>query len=219
MYIIRVCNQRKWYVEKYLVPSLIEQDIKEDEIIINYDKESNGAIKSFIESCDIASKCDIEHVWHLQDDIVICKDFAERTKYYDKTENCILCGFSSFYDDHTNDNKDYVTPEDMWYSFPCIRIPTQITKEFVYWFFENMNEYKQLYEIGKHDDYLFRNHFLKNKNMKVKNLIPNLVDHIDYLIGGSVINNRRNEKQVRATYWEDNSIVEDLAEKLNCKST
>jgi hypothetical protein len=64
---------------------------------------------------------------------------------------------------------------------------------------------------------MFKEHFLKDReDVKVKNLIPNLVDHVDYLIGGSIVNPNRQSKVVRSLYWEDADIISDLKAKLNC---
>ena len=49
---------------------------------------------------------------------------------------------------------------------------------------------------------------------KVLNLKPNLVDHIDYLLGGTVINKERKNKNVRAVWFEDLDLVENLEKKL-----
>ena len=49
----------------------------------------------------------------------------------------------------------------------------------------------------------------------VLNLKPCLVDHVDYLIGGSVVNNNRKEKNVRAVWFDSLDLVDELEERLN----
>ena len=49
----------------------------------------------------------------------------------------------------------------------------------------------------------------------VLNTTINLVDHVDYLIGGSIANKIRSEKETHAAYFEDKYLVKKLEEKLN----
>ena len=49
--------------------------------------------------------------------------------------------------------------------------------------------------------------------MKVTNISPNLVDHIDYMIGGSIANKARN-KIARAKSFPDLELVEGLESKI-----
>ena len=44
----------------------------------------------------------------------------------------------------------------------------------------------------------------------VLNLKPNLVDHVDYLIGGSVVNKVRAEKETHAVHFDDTNLVTKL---------
>ena len=45
------------------------------------------------------------------------------------------------------------------------------------------------------------------------NLAPNIVNHIDYLIGGSV-NGRDTGKRILSKYWNDNKLIKELEKKL-----
>ena len=67
----------------------------------------------------------------------------------------------------------------------------------------------------KHDDTLFHM-FVEDyyPNVNIFNLTPNLVDHVDYLIGGSIINYIRDEKETPALYFYDKSVVAELKERL-----
>ena len=49
--------------------------------------------------------------------------------------------------------------------------------------------------------------------IKSVNIIPCLVDHIDYLIGYSTLFDRKG-KQNRAFYFDDGWLVDELQEKL-----
>ena len=52
--------------------------------------------------------------------------------------------------------------------------------------------------------------------VKIINYIPNLVDHIDYLIGGSTVNKEREKwhKQSRAAWFSDRHLVDKLTMRL-----
>ena len=49
--------------------------------------------------------------------------------------------------------------------------------------------------------------------MPAINLNPNIVDHIDYLIGGTV-NSSKRSMQIRSRFWQDEYLVEELEKKL-----
>ena len=53
------------------------------------------------------------------------------------------------------------------------------------------------------------------KNTDILNLAPNIVDHVDRLIGGSVINGLREEPVYRARYWEEEELFEELKAQLD----
>lgn len=105
----------------------------------------------------------------------------------------------------------------MWYSFPCIRIPNDIIVEFLDWFWNfgvKTPKGKEWFKAGKFDDSFFYNFMNKVKpNYKVVNLKPNIVDHIDFLLGGSVINKDRKE-QIRAYYWNEDDVIKELEKEL-----
>ena len=54
----------------------------------------------------------------------------------------------------------------------------------------------------------------RHKDMTITNLTPNIVDHVDYIIGGSVINVGRQKLVYRSAFWEDEDLVEALAEAV-----
>ena len=207
-YVIHACPERMWYVEDYLLPSLHNQGIKNATVYCDLLHLGNleGCMKVFG-----TMKDDDDGVWHLQDDVIICRDFKKLTEKYDSG---IVCGFVT----PRSANIGYVKPEKMWYSFPCIRIPNQIAREFYHWYYSFAKGYAKYYEwvhMNKCDDNFFYEFMKKNHpDMDVLNLTPNLVDHVDFLIGGSLINKYRNGAQIRAAYFEDLDLVESLAGKL-----
>lgn len=194
---------------------MIEQGIKNEDILLFIDTDSIGCLQSCITVFSNAPNRDMnDGIWYLQDDVVICGDFKELTERYDKG---LVCGYC--YDlDLKKNVVGEVTPRDYWYSFPCIRIPNKIARDFVDWFYTdavNNREYSIWIKSKKYDDSMF-DIYMKDyyPDYVGLNLKPNLVDHIDYLIGGSIINSTRDQKETHAVYFECSQLVDKLAKKL-----
>ena len=181
------------------------------------DLTNKGNLKSCIDNFEYALRIsdEKEYVWFLQDDVILSSRFAEITQELEKYDYPVICGFASCYDCDEDDDKEYTYPKKMWYSFPCMRIQNWVLKEFLEWYKNNQEKLKKYIEENKYDDTIFKQ-FLEEEhsNMRIKLIIPNLVDHIDYLLGGSITNPGR-EIRVRSKYWNENSLVEELERKLN----
>lgn len=211
-YIIHSCQQRMWYVDNYLVPSMLEQGIPNSDIDVRCDLLNLGCL----ESCMQIFKSLLEYdgtAWHMQDDVIICKDFKKLTEQYNEG---IVCGFCWVGDKMKN--VGYVKPSDMWWSFPCIRIPNKYARECAKWYY-NTAKYSRKYlkwvRAKKFDDAVFKEFLeLYYPYEQVLNLTPNLVDHVDYLIGGTTINHIRLEKQTRSAYFKDLDLIEKLEKEL-----
>jgi hypothetical protein len=104
----------------------------------------------------------------------------------------------------------------MWYSFPCIRIPEEISKAFYTFYYSDNKpeEFNIIINSGKMDDLLFME-FLKHYYPKLNatNLAPNLCDHIDFLLGGSIANQQR-QGTARAAYFNEPNLVKSLMYSL-----
>ena len=211
---IHTYPKRLWYVEEYLVPSMLEQGIEKDNIIIYNDIDGQGNLRACMSAFASVPR-DENGTWHLQDDVLICREFKECTEEYD---NGVVCAFSSKkYDGFGNIGP--VDREHLWFSFPCIRIPNQYAIECSEWvtnYIIGNPIYTKYWKKGVNDDWAFRT-FLKAFHTKEigYNLAPNLVDHIDYLIGGGSGGQR--DEPVRAQYWEDDDLVKQLEDKLNAR--
>ena len=55
-YMIHSSSQRKWYVQEYLIPSLLEQKIDRKDILLYVDENNEGCLKSSIRSFKIAAE-------------------------------------------------------------------------------------------------------------------------------------------------------------------
>lgn len=209
-YLIHACNKRMWYVENFLIPSLHEQGIEEVEVYL--DKNGDGCLKSFVESAKERPR--EGGTWHLQDDVVICRNFKELTEKYD---DGLVCAFTCEYDNNPKPGLTTVK-NNTWWSFPCIRIPNDIIHNFHEWidiYVWRDPQYGRYVKSKKYDDFIFKV-FIESyyPNEPVLNLAPNLVDHVDYLLGGSVINRQRTMSNVRSMYWDDEELVDDLAKRI-----
>lgn len=207
-YLIHTCNKRKWYVDEFLIPSMRKQGI--ENILVYNDEYGEGQIPSLIKSYELIGD---EDTWHLQDDIIISKKFKEITE---RRKEDIVCGFCNGF---SVGQSGYVGIYSMWYSMPCIRISGAIFKHFISWL--NTREVRKRLDVyfreNKHDD-VFLEIFLKEyyPKMLVWNLAPNIVNHIDHLIGGSLINKDRNKDNsyIMSKYWDEPELLDDIEKKL-----
>ena len=212
--------KRIWYVQSYLVPSMIEQGIPKDHIRVYLDKNRIGNLRAFIDSCNRLNywcdTYDINGVWHLQDDVIICKNFAEKTELLDDAG--LVCGFTCDYEEKPQPGTFLLSEEKMWFSFPCIRIPTSILKEFTNWANLNLwqsNYFRESVRRNNADDLVFREWLYDNYgNTTHLNVAPNLVNHIDDLLDGSVVSPHRTAN-TRSLFWEDDDLVGHLKCELD----
>jgi len=198
-YLIHATPKRMWYVENYLIPSMFDQGIDYVDVWEDVDNEGNlmSCMKAFEECGQYPGG-----TWHLQDDVIISRKFAEITS---KGGSEILCGFTC----------DVFAMPHMQYSFPCIYIPNRYASGCAEWFFKprQQERFNNFILRRKCDDEVFMA-YANEMKLPYKNLNPCLVDHVDYLLGGSVANHDRFEKQVRAKFWEDEYLVKDLEVRL-----
>lgn len=210
-YIIHSCPERMWYVNNYLIPSIRDQSI--DDVSAWCDWNHVGCLHSCMNN--FMRMNEDGGTWHLQDDVIISRNFKSRTEELEGSK--IVCGFVCGLDENLS-HEGLVTPENMWWSFPCIYIPNRYAWECARWFYKKAsdnNKYKTWIRTKKFDDSVFREFMVLNyPTAEVLNLKPCLVDHIDYLIGGSVVNNNRQERNVRAVWFDSLDLVDELEERL-----
>ena len=219
-YMIHACNSRMWYVDDYLVPSLLKQVIAKDDIYVYQDKDCEGNLKSYIKSCHLAYEMWGEtNVWHMQDDVIVSAKFKERTEELEENPLRVISAFTCKYDDGRGPG-EAECKNHIWYSFPCTRINSRLSKEFASWcdtYLWRDNQFGFWTRYKKGDDYIFRV-FMESYHPKehVLNLIPNLVDHIDFLLGGTVVNPQRQMQgaDVRSMYWDENDLVCELGDRI-----
>jgi len=212
-YIIHACNQRMDYVMNRLVPDMVSQGINKDDIVVDVDKDGVGNLEHTMRI--FRAMPDHGDTWHLQDDVLISSDFKEKTE---AEYTGIVCGFASNYD--KNIVVGETTFEHTWYSFPCIRIPNRTALKCGEYFFNvvmksRKKTHKDYIRLKKNDDLLFREYVrIFEPNIKVTNLSPNLVDHIDWLIGGSLVNPKRNTENCKSVFWNEPEKTEKLYHEI-----
>jgi len=212
-----------WYVTDYLIPSMLSQGIPADCILVYRDCNELGNLRAFIDSCNrTVTQCErhnIDGIWHLQDDVIISKDFADKTQQYDRG---VVCGFTCDYDKAPEAGVFRIYQQKMWFSFPCIRIPTNILRAFVDWANLNLwqsNYFKSWVKRNKADDLIFREWLYDNyPDMSQLNLAPNIVNHVDKYIGGSVVNTQRDKDQdTMSIFWKDRGEIQEVLQFLHDK--
>ena len=210
---IHAAPQRMAYVEGYLVPELRRQGAKD--ITVWMDREGKGNLVSCLES--FASLRAVPGgTWHLQDDALPAADFVRRAEAHDSG---IVCGFCCRDFNHGRgcDKDGLQRAREMWYSFQCLRVPNGTAAAFADWAYSVREEpiYRDWWATGKRDDAFWRA-FVQNRipGVTVLNLAPNLVEHVDFLIGGSLINRGRAIAVLRSSRWEDKGELDSLKEWL-----
>lgn len=210
--LIHASPKRMWYVDQYLVPSLLDQGLDDGDIEVWNDTTRKGNLIACMES--FAARTGDGGTWHIQDDALLCRDFVERCRQLDTG---LVYGFCNvqFTDDPRQSGLVYMP--DAWHSFQCVRIPDTWARECAEWFFADARcrpELRWMAETGKMDDAFFTA-FCEERHPTetVHNAKPCLVEHVDYLLGGSLCNEWRGY-WVRAHWFADPDLVEDLRERL-----
>lgn len=205
--LIHAVPSRMWYVNDFLVPSLRAQGIDPD---IYVDTQRLGNLGACLDSF---SKCSGDATWHLQDDVLICRDFAERASKITGVAN----GFCHLRSGDLLECAGWVYPPDFWNGFPCVRIPDDYAREFVEWIRTDASRDSWCdihIQRGCADDFLFKR-FLEDRHFDemVYNVSPSLAEHVDWLIGGSMVNEWRGYI-CRSDDWHDEELVKELRQKL-----
>lgn len=206
---IHCCPKRFDYADNWLLPELLRQGADEVRLFVDYAKRGN------LRACmDAFAECQDEGgTWHLQDDALPARDFVERARAHERDR--IVCGFVNEVAGPDANLRGEVGAPDIWYSFPCIFIPNRLARECAAYYRSGVwreisdGTLLALFEAGRGDDAFF-NHFLVERHVgeRVINLAPNLVEHIDVLLGGSTVNPWRGY-WARAAYWDDEERINE----------
>ena len=205
---IHAMPKRMWYVNQFLVPSLIAQGITP---VVYCDDAGRGNLCACLDSFSTMRG---DGTWHIQDDVIISKRFAELAEANDTG---VCNGFCHVPWEDDPNITGTVYPPDLWHSFQCVRIPDDMARDFAEWVKTGDHSSWADIQIRRNqgDDFLFREYFQTFHGRETaRNIAPNMVDHIDFIIGGSIINQWRGHP-ARAELWEDEDLVERLQAQLN----
>lgn len=214
--LIHAVPERMWYVNEFLIPALQAQGAEEIEIW--NDTEHRGNLDACLDA--FASREGDGGTWHLQDDVLPRRDFVTRCRDLD---DGIVFGFCCRNFGDRLDAFGQVYAPDAWNSFQCVRIPDAYARECADWV-RSMRWQKEspapelpiLWQLGKGDDTFFHE-FLQccYPSEIIENVKPNLVEHIDWIIGGSTIQWR--DYIARAEYWDDEDLIAALRERIKAR--
>ena len=155
------------------------------------------------------------HTWHLQDDVLIAENFRELAESYDWFDG-LVAGIRTRYDAGRpdGDGTPRTDKKQMWVSFPCIRIPDILARGCAHSFYHTPLDYSQWKMKNRGDDMVFRKYVNSAcPSAPYINAIPNLVDHIDYLIGNTT-STQKLAAPSRALHF-DKSLADKLAIKIS----
>lgn len=214
--LIHASPRRMWYVEEFLVQELKRQGVEDVEIW--NDAEKKGNLTACMES--FKARTGDGGTWHIQDDVLLCRNFAERCREMEQGSVCGFCN-ETFTDDPKRTGP--VNVEDSWHSFQCVRIRDEYARQCADWFFSGewrragKEELQELYERNRGDDTFYR-WFMRIMHSEeiVINAKPNLVEHVDWIVGGSIIFPWRGYL-TRAYYWDDEELVTQLKKAVRGK--
>lgn len=213
-YLIHACKPRMWYVDGFLIPSMTAQGVARGDISVWVDKDNVGCLESCFRAFESVPD-DADGTWHLQDDVVISRRFRELTERYNTG---IVCGHAWYKHKDRINAVGSVQPERMWFSFQCIRIPNYVARGCARYYRETIlteAQFEPWRKARRYDDTVF-DLYVRNKGVReqITNLVPNLVAHIDYLIGGTVANERRIEPG-EEPYFDESETIENLKRWLD----
>ena len=214
--LIHAVPERMWFVNEFMIPALQAQGAEQIEIW--NDTEHRGNLDACLDA--FASREGDGGTWHLQDDVLPCRDFVTRCRDLD---DGIVFGFCCRNFGDRLDAFGQVYAPDAWNSFQCVRIPDAYARECASWV-RSMRWKKEspapelpiLWQLGKGDDTFFHE-FLQccYPAEIVENVKPNLVEHVDWIIGGSTLQWR--DYIARAEYWDDEDLIAALRERIKAR--
>lgn len=212
--LIHACPQRIWYVNDFLMPMLQEQGAENIEVY--NDTEKKGNLRACMDS--FAARIGDGGTWHIQDDVLPSRDFVKKCIEHDEG---LVYGFACRNFGDRLDAYGTVYAVDAWNSFQCVRIPDAYARECAAWVFGKKwqtespsPELPIMWKLGNGDDTFFHEFMAcKHPYDIAENLKPNIVEHVDWVIGGSSIQKWR-DYIAKAEFFEDQDLVSELKERV-----
>lgn len=214
--LIHAVPQRLWYVENFMLPELGKQGA--ENVSLWVDREKLGNLESCLQSFEQLPA--VGGTWHVQDDVLFAKDFVRRAESFSGPLANGFCCIPFLDSPHTSGQ---VYMPDAWHSFQCVYIRNDLAREFAGWVRSGQwvespeGNLQILRRIGRGDDSFFREFMLcRYPDLFAFNFAPNLVEHVDWLIGGSTLNQNGSWHFYlpRSALWEDAGMVADLQARI-----
>ena len=227
--LIRGTSKRLWYIDKYLMPALLESGVPQEKIHLFVDDKRRGALGSYFALADVLPRIDSNCVWHLQDDVYPVSNFAKACEELESIcPDGIIAGFWPRNQRHIPEGQHgHITgfglkPNREWqlWAFQCIRIPTVVALDSIKWIRDkgeqrafpksDCGDLQSLYDNNIGDDTLFWAYLETVWPDEMHyDCEVSLVDHIGEFIGGSLLGNRIG----RARNFPDKDKVDALADE------
>ena len=236
--LIHTCESRSWYVYDHLIPALLQQGIEPPRLHVYLDRNTTN-LNAFLSSLRESTEIHTAATWHLQDDVLPSSTFATTIEKIDEeySPHIVIAGFASFYCKASPPG--FVPARELWYSFPCIRISNALISDFLSWYetdFKNdgNTSHQSWIKKEKFDDSIFKVYIetrekQEKEEKEIENILhgtpwednevsfynyaPNLVNHVDYLLGGSIVNKAR-RKNSTSIYWDEKEYLKEWEEKV-----
>ena len=166
-FVIRKVPERDTsYLERHIPSAMVYSDV-----------EHKGAIQSFIDAIKAAD----DDAVYVQDDMLLCKDFAVRAKAYVNQNPDRVIVFANFTHDkqssHVTYEGHFPAREGGW--LLCTYIPKHIALAFCKWYenkgYETVRNHKKYLEMQGDDIFFCR--FLEQIDKDVLVAVPNLAGH------------------------------------------
>lgn len=203
--LIHACDGRMWWVENHLIPALRRSGVPHDKIHV-WNAGGLGNLTSFIRAASEVALNPGAGMWHLQDDVYPCRNFAERAEeleamapivqgFYPENQTQFLLqkGTTPFKrlppDFGVHENR-----EGYLWSFQCIHIPNSLYLDACSWIANEAipnNLFPNLIKADKGDDSFFFEYLFRYQPHGLHYRCENcLVEHVDTFMGGSVLGHR-----------------------------
>lgn len=199
---------RLWYVEGWLLPELKRQGAAD--VRVWSDESGRGNLAACMESF-AACRGDGD-TWHLQDDVLPARDFVRMAEAAADFRG-VVCGFVNDVAGPHPERTGEQRGADVWFSFPCIRIPDARARALAEWIRlggDGGTTAKSFLTRGCGDDWFFCRYMqMYHADETVLHCSPCLVEHIDFLLGGSLCSPWRGY-WARAARFDDEARVEEV---------
>lgn len=209
-FMIHACPARLWFVEGWLAPELRRQGA--EDVTVWCDEQKIGNLQACRAS--FAACGGDGDTWHLQDDVLPASDFVRRAKALEDRRG-VICGFVN---ENGGPNANLTGEQrgrDVWYSFPCVRIPNGRARALAAWIRDGGDggtTARSFINRGIGDDWFFRRYMeMYYPDEPVLHCKPCLVEHIDFPLGGSQCTPWRGY-WARAAYWDEPERVDEVTD-------